>query len=244
MKPKEISRICTELGVKEFPPTDPRYSEPRSAAFLSSCRAGPQAALTQSTLGADVPAAMIERYNTLCKDFVARFGRQPSGSALFSLRLSGVIPLMESSLIDGLMDDRLKGEEHCFECVEPADAVADHFQAEDPDRCPYCGEDACPHLALRMDMTFREILGGTLHASCKQFLERVNLEPEHVEAVAGRGRDALTHLEELLEGFEDLFFADAETDGVPGQSSAIRSYWVEDPSRLPSLVGRIDAMLR
>lgn len=101
--------------------------------------------------------------------------------------------------------------------------------------CPYCGQDSCDHHALSLDLTFREVIGGALFEACAYRLARIR------SALAGDDEDAdveveaFEQLEEVLDGLPDLQDVYSEFQGGPGQSSALRHYWVELPSSLPLL---------
>lgn len=116
MKPEDIARICAKHGVKEFPVTDRRYSEPPSVILLSRPPAPSSVSDVVSTPADSEHDAgstnLVERYDDLLKQFVARFGQAPSGESLFSLRLTGVIEAMKESLNAGVIDPRLNGADH------------------------------------------------------------------------------------------------------------------------------------
>jgi hypothetical protein len=101
--------------------------------------------------------------------------------------------------------------------------------------CPYCGQDTCEHHVASLDLTFRQVVGGALYEACDECLSRIMATLGGGNEDADVEAEAFERLEEVLEDLPGLHPVDSEFHGGPGQSSAMRHYWVEDPSTLPAL---------
>lgn len=112
----------------------------------------------------------------------------------------------------------------------------------DSELCPYCGQDTCGHHAASLDLTFRQVVGGALYRACGNCLSRITATLEAGNEDADVEAEAFERLEEVLEDLPGLHPVDSEFHGGPGQSSAMRHYWVEDPSTLPALEERVAAV--
>ncbi len=106
---------------------------------------------------------------------------------------------------------------------------------EDTEACPFCGADTCEHHALSLDLTFREVLGGALYEACGHRLSRITSSLAGDDEDAEVDDEAFDQLEELLDELPHLVSIHSEFHGGPGQSSALRHYWVENPATLPVL---------
>lgn len=119
-----------------------------------------------------------------------------------------------------------------------ADDIDNEYEDDDEENeerppCPYCdSEDDCPHLLLRVSVTFNKFegpLAAPVESSWSELLET------HEEDNRFDERDAL---DKLL--FDVARAADAENeyvfDGTPRLSGRVRIFWCETSERVQQLL--------
>lgn len=111
----------------------------------------------------------------------------------------------------------------------------------DTELCPYCGQDSCEHHAISLDLTFRQVVGGALFEECAACLARITATLAGDDEDADVEDDAFERMEEVLGELPGLHDIDSEFHGGPGQSSAMRHYWIRDPAMLPGLSSLLEA---
>ena len=113
----------------------------------------------------------------------------------------------------------------------------DYDEPEDQDQtCPFCESlDSCPHLLLRVDMTFRSseygLLDDAFSARWSRIFESQGDDPNFDKDVA---------FMELVDEVADLSDAELHLDseGGPGMSSSINVYYISTPEKAADLVSR------
>jgi len=103
-------------------------------------------------------------------------------------------------------------------------------------KCPYCfaRKNACEHLLVKIDTTFREAKNGALYEWFSDAWAAI-LTRE------GEDCDEANEFDDLLDTVNG--HADAEADGVfeggPGQSSNLRSFYCETKQRVDAAVEKL-----
>lgn len=123
--------------------------------------------------------------------------------------------------------------------VESAEDQGDLVDDDDNELCPYCGNEGCPHHIATLDLTSREVVGGALYDAARSCLQEITEKLVNVEEDADLEGEAFEQLEDVLESLPGVVGIDSEWQGGPGQSSAVRHYWVEDEDTIAELAARM-----
>jgi hypothetical protein len=120
-------------------------------------------------------------------------------------------------------------------------SASEEEEQADTELCPYCGQDTCEHHAISLDLTFRQVVGGALFEECDTCLARITAMLAGDDEDPDVAEEAFERMEEVLGELPGLHAIDSEFEGGPGQSSAMRHYWIRDPTMLPGLSSRLEA---
>ena len=114
----------------------------------------------------------------------------------------------------------------------------------DTDACPFCVSNDCDHHLVTLDLTFGQVAGGLLADVCGEFLVR---SWESNDNATGTNEDSdapIEVLEQCLEQLENVVGISSEWQGGPGQSSAVRHFWTDQPEQISALAKSLEERLR
>jgi hypothetical protein len=107
-----------------------------------------------------------------------------------------------------------------------------------PNECPFCHTNDCPHLLLLVDKTFRTADGGPLMKAFNDRWYDICEENSNEEGDANEDFDEREYFEELVEEVQSL--ADItdvhDHEGGPGNSSEYQLFFCETPGKIKAAI--------
>lgn len=119
--------------------------------------------------------------------------------------------------------------QHAGACAEVDDIEVD------TELCPFCGADSCGHHVVTFDLTFDEVVSGSLHGA---FAEAAVWLAGIREAKAGNEDTTPSVLEllgEWLDRQDGVVGIASEWEGGPGRTSEVIHFWIEPQVRMEPL---------